>query len=65
MEQYRPDAHVGKKKRHSSDRHSGEIRYGDLNRAVTDKEVSIVRQAANDSGLWRFNDSPKHDGFAI
>ncbi|KAK9441669.1 pyruvate formate lyase activating enzyme [Metarhizium brunneum] len=65
MEQYRPDAHVGKKRRKSSDQDKEEIRYGDLNRAVTGEEVSVVRQAANKSGLWRFNEPPKHDGFAI
>ncbi|KAG8410105.1 hypothetical protein J3458_019172 [Metarhizium acridum] len=65
MEQYRPDAHVGKKRRKSSDRDKGEIRYSDINRPVTGEEVSVVRQAANKSGLWRFNESPKHDGFAI
>lgn len=74
MEQYHPDAHVGKPKRgktqdRQSDRAPGEadseIRYADLNRAVTDQEVSSIRKAALAAGLWRFNDPPKHDGFAI
>lgn len=66
MEQYHPDAHVGKKKRgKANDEDKDGVRYAELNRAVSDKEVSIVRQAANNSGLWRFNDPPKHDGFAI
>ncbi|KAG5986818.1 hypothetical protein E4U54_005251, partial [Claviceps lovelessii] len=92
MEQYRPDAHVGKtRKRTCSTKVSGlrgeqqeeepketkkkgatrqdeatsEMRYADLNRPVTEHEVSVVRQAAEKSGLWRFNDPPRHDGFAI
>lgn len=68
MEQYRPDAHVGKKKRvrgKETESETEEVRYADLNRPVTDGEVSSIRQAAIDAGLWRFNDPPKHDGFAI
>ncbi|KAJ6444896.1 pyruvate formate lyase activating enzyme [Purpureocillium lavendulum] len=62
MEQYRPDAHVGKKKR---GRGGEGVRYDDLNRPVTDAEVSSIRKAAADAGLWRFNESPQHDGFVI
>lgn len=84
MEQYRPDAHVGKSRRGkrkgdqgimagdpvglgvSSDESTNEgVRYADINRPVTYEEVSSVRQAALDAGLWRFNDPPKHEGFAI
>lgn len=72
MEQYHPDAHVGKKnrrKRRDGGQEAAEegesVRYADLNRAVTDSEVSTVRKAAEDAGLWRFNDPPKHEGFAI
>jgi putative pyruvate formate lyase activating enzyme len=77
MEQYHPDAHVGKPRKRgraaqkttgdstSSSPPAEEIRYADLNRAVSDKEVSFIRKAAEDAGLWRFNDPPKHDGFAI
>lgn len=67
MEQYHPDAHVGKKKRGKSKDGSvtEEVRYAEINRAVTDKEVSSIRKAAIDAGLWRFNDPPEHDGFAI
>ncbi|KAK7420070.1 hypothetical protein QQX98_002932 [Neonectria punicea] len=66
MEQYRPDAHVGKKKRGKArDGEAEEVRYADLDRPVTDNEVSSIRKAAIDAGLWRFNDPPKHDGFAI
>ncbi|TWU75848.1 hypothetical protein ED733_005251 [Metarhizium rileyi] len=65
MEQYRPEAYVGKKKRKLNDRDKDEILYGESNRAVTGGEVSAARQAAYESGLWRFNDPPKHDGFAI
>jgi putative pyruvate formate lyase activating enzyme len=72
MEQYHPNAHVGKKnqrKRRSGGQAGAEegetVRYADLNRAVTGSEVSTVRKAAEDAGLWRFNDPPKHEGFAI
>lgn len=58
MEQYHPDAHVGKKK-------GDKVRYSDINKAVSDGEVKTVRQAAEEAGLWRFNDPPKHEGFAL
>ncbi|EHK20838.1 uncharacterized protein TRIVIDRAFT_50503 [Trichoderma virens Gv29-8] len=80
MEQYHPDAHVGKKRRrrrvssvaeeeprrrNEPAEEDGEVRYSDINRAVTSEEVSLVREAAVRAGLWRFCDPPKHDGFAI
>lgn len=80
MDQYHPDAHVGKKtrrrrassvaKEEPKDQNEPaegdeEVRYGDINRAVTSEEVSLVREAAMKAGLWRFCDPPKHDGFAI
>ncbi|KAI1805241.1 hypothetical protein F4811DRAFT_516382 [Daldinia bambusicola] len=76
MEQYRPDAHVGKPKRRGKkgaaeegdkeeEREEEEVRYADINRPVTKEEVSIVRKAAEAVGLWRFCDPPRHDGFAI
>ncbi|CZR41006.1 putative pyruvate formate lyase activating enzyme [Fusarium proliferatum ET1] len=67
MEQYHPDAHVGKPKRAKSDgkEEKQEVRYADINRAVNAQEVSSVRKAAEEAGLWRFNDPPGHDGFAI
>lgn len=66
MEQYHPDAHVGKERRGKLKGEGSEkIRYGDLNRPVSDEEVSIIRRAAMDAGLWRFNDPPKHEGFSI
>ncbi|KAI1268751.1 hypothetical protein F5Y18DRAFT_372251 [Xylariaceae sp. FL1019] len=76
MEQYRPDAHVGKPKRRAKRKEdrapaeepeeaNGEVRYAEINRPVTKHEVSAVRQAAEAVGLWRFCDPPKHDGFAI
>lgn len=61
MEQYRPAAHVGKAKRGRE----GEKRYSEINRPVNTDEMSVVRKAAEEAGLWRFNDPPKHDGFAI
>ncbi|KAH8912535.1 hypothetical protein BR93DRAFT_82484 [Coniochaeta sp. PMI_546] len=70
MEQYHPDAHVGKPKKRGdqSDRAANdpsETRYAEINRAVTMDEISAVRRAAERSGLWRFCDPPKHGGFNI
>jgi putative pyruvate formate lyase activating enzyme len=67
MEQYHPDAHVGKPKRSKADTtdENQEVRYAEINRAVSNQEISSIRQAAEDAGLWRFNDPPGHDGFAI
>ncbi|KIL95382.1 pyruvate formate lyase activating enzyme [Fusarium avenaceum] len=67
MEQYHPDAHVGKPKRAKSDskQEKEEVRYAELNRPVNNEEVSSIRKAAQEAGLWRFNDPPRHDGFAI
>ncbi|KAK0641572.1 radical SAM superfamily protein [Cercophora newfieldiana] len=62
MEQYRPDAYVGRTKRGSS---GDEKRYPDINRAVSTQEISAVRKAAEQAGLWRFCDPPKHDGFNL
>jgi putative pyruvate formate lyase activating enzyme len=74
MEQYHPDAHVGKPKhpRRSIITEPGgstvpkeKVRYEEINRHVTEEEVSTVRRAAEKAGLWRFCDPPKHDGFNI
>jgi putative pyruvate formate lyase activating enzyme len=74
MEQYHPDAHVGKPKhpRRSVVTEPGgdtvtqeTVRYEEINRHVTQEEISTVRQAAEKAGLWRFCDPPKHDGFNI
>jgi len=62
MEQYHPDAHVGKKKRvtrrvrlgEGGDAVKEEVRYADINRAVRDEELGSVRDAAVKAGLWRF-----------
>lgn len=62
MEQYHPDAHVGKAPRNPS---KGEVRYAEINRAVTEAEKSAARRAAEAAGLWRFCDPPGHDGFNI
>ena len=64
MEQYHPDAHVGKKRRGKGAENS-EPRYSEINRAVSKEEVSSIRLAAEQAGLWRFDDPPEHDGFAI
>lgn len=68
MEQYHPDAHVGKSRRKTSggkDKEAEEpggshddVRYSDINRAVTNDEISSVRKAAEAAGLWRFCDPP-------
>ena len=84
MEQYRPDAHVGKSARSTKASSGSEqldgvlvteqdaersgttrVRYGEINRPVTGEEVSSVRRAAEDAGLWRFCDPVRHDGFNI
>ncbi len=74
MEQYRPDAHVGKPRRRAKTAAAagedaggggGDVRYADINRAVTNEEVSRVRRAAEEAGLWRFCDPPGHDGFNL
>ena len=79
MEQYHPDAHVGKVNRShrpslvptnpcgkSMERKKiTAVRYEEINRHVTKDEVFIVRLAAERAGLWRFCDPPRHDGFSI
>ncbi len=70
MEQYRPDAYVGRSKTRAKqaadkDDNAGEKRYAEINRAVTRDEVSSVRKAAEEAGLWRFCDPPRHDGFSL
>jgi putative pyruvate formate lyase activating enzyme len=67
MEQYHPDAHVGKNKRASTPQHGlkEDSRYGDINRAATDDEVGAIAKAARDAGLWRFAEAAKHGGFNI
>jgi len=67
MEQYHPDAHVGKKKREASrqtDLQEG-VRCADINRAATDIEVGAITKAARDAGLWRFAETAKHGGFNL
>lgn len=79
MEQYHPDAHVGKANRQTQRRSvapteqggdampkdATSVRYEEINRHVTEEEISSVRQAAENAGLWRFCDPPKHDGFNL
>lgn len=81
MEQYRPDAHVGKpgRGRRGVKAKTGEEdeagpnaaaephrpRYAEINRPVERREISVVRKAAEDAGLWRFADPPRHDGFSL
>jgi putative pyruvate formate lyase activating enzyme len=79
MEQYHPRAHVGKPKRGSKLPVDGvepggkplppgpakEVRYADINRAISEDEMSAVRRAAEQGGLWRFVDVAEHGGFNI
>ena len=74
MEQYHPDAHVGKPERPSRVKEPGGVidgsrgasrRYQEINRAASEGEISIVRKAAEGSGIWRFCDPPRHDGFSL
>ncbi|KZF23229.1 hypothetical protein L228DRAFT_281970 [Xylona heveae TC161] len=82
MEQYHPDAHVGKPKRQtsasepdtssteggplpSSKDKAGSVRYADINRPISEQELSSVRKAAENAGLWRFCDAADHGGFNI
>ena len=66
MEQYHPDAHVGKPARGAKDDDdAASTRYSEINQSVNDGEVSSVRKAAEEAGIWRFCDPPDHDGFNI
>ena len=79
MEQYHPDAHVGKSKRTTKASvqvkepgelpASGEaqerVRYEDINRPVNQAEMDSVKYAALEAGLWRFNEAAEHGGFNI
>ena len=70
MEQYHPDAHVGKKKKKRSlSKESigttGDVRYSEINRAVNEQEIGAVQKAARDAGLWRFAEAARHGGFNI
>lgn len=42
-----------------------DVRYAEINRAVSNEEIGRVRKAAEAAGLWRFCDPPGHDGFNI
>lgn len=67
MEQYHPDAHVGKKRRKTASSEVGgdEVRYGEINRAITDEELGSVKQAAEKAGLWRFCEASDKPGFHL
>lgn len=41
------------------------IRYHDINRPISEGEVSSVRKAAEAAGLWRFVDAAEHGGFNL
>jgi putative pyruvate formate lyase activating enzyme len=78
MDQYFPRAHVGKERRRrkgddavepgrddASSSTKNEVRYADINRPVKDEEMSSVRKAAEEAGLWRFVEPARHGGFNI
>lgn len=80
MEQYHPRAHVGKAKKGAAIRAGEEVvepggirsgsdtssvRYADINRPVSEGEVSRVKRAAREAGLWRFIEAAEHGGFNL
>jgi putative pyruvate formate lyase activating enzyme len=78
MEQYHPRAHVGKPKRStkhteivepdgelSHEETTKEVRYQDINRPISDQEISSIKKAAEQAGLWRFVEAADHGGFNI
>jgi putative pyruvate formate lyase activating enzyme len=72
MEQYHPDAHVGKKRRVTrrvrfgeGDAPKEEVRYSEINRAVRDEEMVSVRDAAVKAGLWRFCEANENSIFHL
>lgn len=66
MEQYHPDAYVGKKRRRQSPQDDSlDVRYADINRVATDNEVIAIIKAAREAGLWRLAGVAKHGGFNL
>ena len=72
MEQYHPDAHVGKKRRVTrrvrlgeGDAPKEEVRYSEINRAVREEELDSVRDAAVKAGLWRFCEANENSVFHL
>lgn len=67
MEQYHPDAHVGKKRRRPDSKNGEEevARYADINRHVDMREVGAVQNAAKAAGLWRLCEPAEHGGFHL
>lgn len=74
MEQYHPDAHVGKKRRVTrrvrmvdggGEEAKEEVRYAEINRAVRDEELGSVRDAAVKAGLWRFCEVNDNSAFHL
>ena len=78
MEQYRPEAHVGKSRRTAKagdaarvaepggvEVEAADVRYGEINRPVSAEEARSVRRAAEGAGLWRFAEPPRHGGWSL
>ena len=61
MEQYHPDAHVGKQPR--SSKATTTMKYSEINCRVAENEVTSIRRAAEEAGIWRFCDPVRHEGF--
>ncbi|KAJ9635717.1 uncharacterized protein PV06_08857 [Exophiala oligosperma] len=64
MEQYYPDAHVGREKR-GPKTNKDEKRYSEINRPVSKEEIGVVQKAARDAGLWRFAEPARHGGWNV
>lgn len=78
MEQYHPRAHVGKGNRRTArvkdiiepggkvadEETKRDVRYAEINRAVSMDEVDTVKAAAEQAGLWRFVEASEHAGFS-
>ena len=62
MEQYHPDAYVGRPTRVNK---VGQVRYEEINRPIGESEVTSVRKAAEHAGLWRFCEPARHEGFNL
>lgn len=68
MEQYHPRAHVGKTRRttkKSENKEGSQLRYQEINRAISDEELTSIKAAAEKAGLWRFVAASGHGGFNI
>ena len=63
MEQYRPDAYVGKTT--GGAKKASKLRYEEINRPVEEDEVHSVKKAAEEAGIWRFCEPARHGGYNL